>query len=542
MDINTCFATTAEVRNLAMYAHLVPAVASIILGWSVFRHAVDRKRALLFVGFLFTFALWLIGDVIAWTNNDYFNVALFWEPLDYINIAFFLLAFYFFYRDVTPLKTPRWIQAVIFLAAIPPLIVTFMGNATFEFYHPACEALENPFITNYKIILEWIILGAMFFLGIRRILAAKGNRKEQQCVGLITGSMILFLGIFASSEYIATITDVYEINLYALFVLPIFMLLLTISVVNFDTFKIGNASMNVLFYIFITLAGAELFFVDNFVSFAITIVTFFVTLAFGVLLIKSFEREAKAKQKIEKLAHDLDIANRQQVTLIHFITHQVKGFLTKSRNIFSLMVEGELGEIPENVKKYAEEGLKSDTKGVETVQGILKASDLKKGDVSYIMMPFSISELVSDIAHDLKSQATAKGLTYTVKAGGDIEITGDKAQLTNAIKNLIDNSIKYTQKGSVSVTLKEENDTITFMVEDTGVGITEEDMQNLFTEGGHGKNSRKVNVESTGFGLYIVKNIVQAHGGKVWAESEGEGKGSRFIIELPKVAEVQSKA
>lgn len=541
MDINTCFATTAEVRNLALYAHLVPAIASAILGWSVIRHAVDRKRAWLFVGFLFTFALWLIGDVIAWTNNDYFNVALFWAPLDYINIAFFLLAFYFFYRDVTPFKTPRWIQALIFLAAIPPLVITFMGNSTFEFYHPACEALENPFITNYKAIVEWIVLAGIFLLGIRRIFAAKGNRREQLRVGMIGGAMIFFLGIFSSTEFIATITDVYEINLYALFVLPIFMLILTFSITSFDTFKIGNASMNVLFYIFITLAGAELFFVDNFISFGITIITFFVTLAFGVLLIKSFEREAKAKQEIEKLAHDLDIANRQQVTLIHFITHQVKGFLTKSRNIFSLMREGELGELPEHVQKYAEEGFKSDTKGVETVQNILQASDLKKGDVTYIMMPFSVSELVSDIAHDLKSQAIDKGLEYKVHAGGDIEITADKVQLTNAIKNLIENSIKYTQKGSVEVSLSQDEDIITFKVEDTGVGITEEDMQNLFTEGGHGKNSRKINVESTGFGLYIVKNIVEAHGGRVWAESEGVDKGSRFTIELPKVAEVQSK-
>ena len=58
-------------------------------------------------------------------------------------------------------------------------------------------------------------------------------------------------------------------------------------------------------------------------------------------------------------------------------------------------------------------------------------------------------------------------------------------------------------------------------------------MKNLFTEGGHGKESTKINVESTGFGLYIVKNIVDAHQGRVWAESEGSGKGSQFYVELP---------
>ncbi len=61
-------------------------------------------------------------------------------------------------------------------------------------------------------------------------------------------------------------------------------------------------------------------------------------------------------------------------------------------------------------------------------------------------------------------------------------------------------------------------------------------MQHLFTEGGHGAESRKVNVDSTGFGLYIVKNIIEAHKGRVWAESEGAGKGAKFTVELPIVS------
>ena len=67
---------------------------------------------------------------------------------------------------------------------------------------------------------------------------------------------------------------------------------------------------------------------------------------------------------------------------------------------------------------------------------------------------------------------------------------------------------------------------------DTGVGLSQEDKSKLFTEGGKGKNSQKVNVGSTGFGLFIAKNIVEAHHGRIWAESEGEGKGSEFWVEL----------
>ncbi len=72
-----------------------------------------------------------------------------------------------------------------------------------------------------------------------------------------------------------------------------------------------------------------------------------------------------------------------------------------------------------------------------------------------------------------------------------------------------------------------------FSVKDNGIGITPEDMKNLFTEGGHGKESIKTNVHSTGYGLYIAKKIIEAHGGRIWAESDGQDKGARFIVELP---------
>lgn len=235
-----------------------------------------------------------------------------------------------------------------------------------------------------------------------------------------------------------------------------------------------------------------------------------------------------------QLTEDLERANEQQVILIHFITHQLKGFVTKSRNIFSSLLEGDYGVLPEPLKPLVEEGFRSDTKGGETIQEILNAANIKSGKVTYNMQPFDLKILIEEIAHDLKPNADAKGLQFILNLGdAPLEFNGDRTQLQNALKNLIDNSIKYTPNGSVEVDLRKEEKKIHFEIKDTGVGITSEDMAKLFTEGGHGKDSQKVNVESTGFGLYIVKNIIEGHGGKVWAESEGAGKGSRFIAEFP---------
>jgi signal transduction histidine kinase len=84
----------------------------------------------------------------------------------------------------------------------------------------------------------------------------------------------------------------------------------------------------------------------------------------------------------------------------------------------------------------------------------------------------------------------------------------------------------------VKVSLSKTGDKVLLAIKDTGVGITRDDMERLFTEGGRGKDSVKVNVNSTGYGLFFAKGIIDAHQGRIWAESQGPGKGSQFYVEL----------
>ena len=173
-------------------------------------------------------------------------------------------------------------------------------------------------------------------------------------------------------------------------------------------------------------------------------------------------------------------------------------------------------------------------RGVVTIMEILDASNLKKGTMSYRKDSFDFKKAVLDIVAEMKPAADEKGLLIDTTFGeGSYAVKGDEEKLRqHVIRNLIDNAIKYTPAGAVEVRLT-DGEKLHFSVKDNGVGITPEDMRNLFTEGGHGKDSIKVNVHSTGYGLFIAKEIVAAHGGKIWAESSGGGMGSKFIVELP---------
>lgn len=259
------------------------------------------------------------------------------------------------------------------------------------------------------------------------------------------------------------------------------------------------------------------------------------TTIFGFFLIRSVLQEVRQRELIEKQEKELEIANRAQENLIHFISHEVKGYLAKSEAAFAGILEGDYGAITDDLKGMVTIALGEMKKGVETVMDILQAGDFKKGTVALHIQPVDIKQLVEKTVEQEKPEFDKKHLTLDVQiAPGDYGIEADASQIgKHVVHNLIDNALKYTPSGTVWVSLKRVGDKVQFLVKDSGVGISPEDKGRLFTEGGRGKDSIKVNAHSTGYGLYIAKSIVTAHGGKVWADSEGQGKGSTFCAELP---------
>jgi signal transduction histidine kinase len=255
----------------------------------------------------------------------------------------------------------------------------------------------------------------------------------------------------------------------------------------------------------------------------------------GFFLIKSVIKEVRQREEIQKLADDLKLANQGQSSLMHFMNHQVKGRLGNVKNIFAELLTDDYGEMPRDAKPLLEKGLDEADIGVNYVQNILKGASAENGTLPYDMKPIDLKSLVTTAFEKQKDRAEKKELKFELKIeDGNYEMTGDAVQLGESIRNLIDNSLNYTPEGSVVVSLSNNSHIYRIEIKDTGVGLSSEDKLKLFKSGGRGEDSLKINVNSTGYGLVFVKGVVSAHGGKVWAESEGRGKGSTFIVELPK--------
>ncbi len=481
-----------------------------------------------------SYIVWLFCDLVLWANDNIEHVLFFWTVLALVEPLIFVSAYAYFIHFVDGKPLGRKMRWVIFALLLPTMIMAPIGLSVVGFDFTDCDRnVVEGISVYYTYFLEAVFI-ALILIKTGMVLAKKtyiGRRVRLSLVSLGT-SILLFS--FLIANFLGTFTGDYVTSQYGHIAVPVFAAFLAYLTIKYESFEPRILLIDTLVVALFILLLSVLFATDDNYQIYANIMAFLIMIPLGYSLTTGIRKEVKARKEIEVLAHNLETSNKQQIILIHFITHQIKGFVTKSRNIFSVILDGDTGLVPETMKPMLQEGLKSDTKGVATIQEILNAANIKSGKVEYKKESFDLKALVEEVIHDLRAAAEAKGLTLAVSTGTEpIMYPGDKGQLVNALKNLIDNSIKYTPKGEIRIALAQEGTLIRFSVADDGIGITPEDMAHLFTEGGHGANSTKINVESTGFGLYIVKNIIEAHNGKVWAESEGEGKGSKFIVELP---------
>jgi signal transduction histidine kinase len=354
---------------------------------------------------------------------------------------------------------------------------------------------------------------------------------------ILVGTSITFALIITGNFVLPAFFNNARLVPFGSFFMFPFIICASYAILRERLFNVKVAVPAILVFFLAVVSFGEILFSNTFSLILFRICIFTIVLVVGINLIRSVVREVEQREKIQALATELQETNERQELLIHFVGHEVKGFLTKDAGVFSSLLDGDFGPLTDNLKPFVEHALTESRHGADSVASILKASNLKKGTVTYMKEPFDLKAVTTDIVEKTKPMALQRGLTLTLTiddAGAPYTFQGDKNEIgDHMLRNLIENAINYTPMGSVIVSLHKEDGRYILSVKDSGIGIIDEDKKRLFTEGGHGKDSVKVNVHSTGYGLYIAKSIVEAHGGSIRAESEGAGKGSTFIVELP---------
>jgi signal transduction histidine kinase len=527
---------------LLFYAYIPIIFVSLFL--SIFVLIKDKYSLLSKLLFIISilFSILILNEVNTWIAVPVSLIYFSWQLVIFFEVSLFILCFYFVYVFLNKKDLAFRYKILLSLFLLPTIVFLSTSFNISYFDINECGG-DYGYLWEYNYIFQFSSIVIMMYMFFDKFKALKKGDPFRKQILIMAAGVFIFLTNYALLGFYGDLTLFYDVNLIGPLGMLLFLAFLSYMIVKFKTFHIKLLAPQVLVVALIFLNFAILFVrqIEN-----VRIIVFF-TIAISVILGFIMIRAVK---KVDEQREALDIANKQQENLLHFISHQVKGFFTKSRNAFSGLLEGDYGPLPDTARHIIQEGFDSDNRGVETVQQILSAANLKTGETAYTMTDTNIVNIIKDAILLLKPNADKKSLALNFNPEvQNLILKVDAVQMGQALKNLIDNSIKYTPAGKIDITLEvQENNlkagknnkktaqaskNVVIKVSDTGVGISAEDMPRLFSEGGRGVDSIKVNVDSTGYGLYIVKNIIEAHGGSVTVHSDGVGKGSVFTVVLP---------
>ncbi|WP_292467159.1 PAS domain S-box protein [Methanolobus sp.] len=262
----------------------------------------------------------------------------------------------------------------------------------------------------------------------------------------------------------------------------------------------------------------------------------------GVCVVEDFTERKAAEEALNKYAQDLAKANEELKSLdrmkdefISNLRHELKTPLIPIKGYSELMYEGALGELSQKQKDAVEKMMLSSERLKRLIDSLLYVSITEGGNVDYSFVPLRISEVIDSAVHDRSPEIISKKHEVERLIAKDIPlINGDLDYLEEVFIDLIDNSIKFMHEGGVikiSAILQDDKK-IHIMINDNGVGISEENLPQIFNRFYQVDGSSTRKYGGNGLGLYICKKIIEAHSGEIWAESK-IGVGTTIHILLP---------
>jgi len=249
------------------------------------------------------------------------------------------------------------------------------------------------------------------------------------------------------------------------------------------------------------------------------------------------KRRWEVQQHLEEQVRRLSEIDNLKTDLLSRTSHELKTPLISIKGFTELLLNLHKSKLDSEVLSILEE-IKEGSKRLENyINAIVESSQLDQGLLKINPSKEDLSALINYCVSQLKGTAKLRKQKINVNISENLEVIFDKERIYEVISNLLINAIKYTPiGGDIEIQTDEKDGFYIISISDNGIGITESEKKQLFTQ--FGKIERygqgwDVGIEGTGLGLYISKEIVELHGGKIWAESEGRNKGSTFSFSLP---------
>jgi len=242
------------------------------------------------------------------------------------------------------------------------------------------------------------------------------------------------------------------------------------------------------------------------------------------------------------ILHDITrekLIEQMKTEFVSLAAHQLRTPLSAIKWTLKMILDGDLGEMTKEQKDFLEKSYVSNERMINLINDLLNVTRIEEGRYLYSPEPVQLEDLTEETIKNYKEEIERKNIKFHFEKPKNkipaLKLDAEKIKLT--ISNLLDNAVKYTLPGGkIDVSLKSDKEKATFLIKDSGIGIPEDQQKRLFNKFFRGANALRIETDGSGLGLFIAKNIIEAHKGKIGFESE-EDKGSTFYFDLPFKAE-----
>jgi signal transduction histidine kinase len=509
---------------------LLVGLINIVYGLMVYLRNKKSKTNCWFFSLVLAVTFWIVS-IIAYRGFQEIETVILWARILYLSatlIPFAFLGFTFIFPE-EEFNFKSWQK---YLLPLPMVIIAFISlfpNGLIRGVE-IIAGEENKIIFNQYLHLIYALYIIGYFswgyvILFKKYLASAGVMKIQLAyviVGILASTMI---GV--TTNLILPLLGIFTFNWLGQATIIIMIAFISYAILKYHLFNIKLIAAELLTFAIWVAIFFEVVAADTAKERLFEMGIFILVVILGILLIRSFLKLEAANEKLRQL-------DRLKSEFLSFASHQVKAPMTIIKGYSSLISEGSFGRVPEKVKETSVKIREVTDKTIRLVTNFLDLRKIEEGKMEYQFTEINIVDLVKGIVEELTIMARNKSLDLSSKLPKTpIKIKADKEKLRQVILNLVENAIKYTEKGFVNVELKEENDSVLIFVSDSGVGISKKLLPNLFQRFSRDSKTAK-EIRGTGLGLYIAKVIINAHHGKIWAASKGENSGSKFFVRLTK--------
>lgn len=523
---------------------LISGILNLIMGVVIIFGSKEKNKSLPFA--FFSFSTFLVALSYYFIHNSDFPISVRISYSLGALIPTFLLAWIYQYSSNNP---RRWKTVLIYvvgglfflLPLIDGLVISSIQKSASQGFIEE-RGILFPLYVGFFILTYGIVLAKLIQLSRS---ADSQDRKRNRLIltgfslygglGILFGLILPFMGYeqFTDLDVPSTI---------------IFVGFTSYAIVQYRWMSIKVIAVEILAALISGMALLDVFLVETFRQQIYKSISFVIFSVLSTFMVRSVINEVNRKEELQRLSDNLAKANDKlkeidtaKTDFLSMASHQLRTPLTTAKGYLSLFLDGTYGKTSPEQKDTLNKLYANNDRMTQLIEDLLNITRIESGRMEFTFSKCHIEDICREVVDGLMFKA--KSLNLYLKYEAPIEplpeLMTDAPKVREVISNIVDNAVKYTPKGGVTVKVgirckgkNENSDYVRVSVTDTGIGIPASELPYLFAKFSRGNDLTRLNTGGTGLGLYVAKMMIENIGGKIWAESEGEGKGTRFIVEM----------